>query len=55
MNRLLTFVGVTLGGWVGWGAGDFLGFGLMGEFVVSSFGSLVGVYAVWRLMRDYLE
>ena len=55
MNRLLLFVGMTLGGYVGWWAGDCVGLGLMGTFLVSSLGSLAGVYLAWRIMRDYLE
>ena len=55
MNRLLMFVGMTLGGYVGWWAGDYVGLGLMGSFLVSSLGSLAGVYLAWRILRDYLE
>ncbi len=55
MNRLLMFIGITVGGYVGWWGGGCLGFGLMGTFVVSSLGSAVGIYVVWRIMRDYLD
>ncbi len=55
VNRLLMFVGMSLGGYVGWGVGDYLGFGLMGSFLVSSLGSLVGVYVAWRVLVDYLD
>jgi hypothetical protein len=55
VNRLLMFVGMTVGGYVGWWAGEYVGFDLMGTFLVSSLGSLVGIYAVWRIMRDYLS
>ena len=55
VNRLLMFVGMTLGGYVGWWAGDYMGFGLMGTFLVSSLGSLIGIYVAWRVMVDYLE
>ena len=55
MNRLLMFIGVTVGGYVGWWGGECLGFGLMGTFLVSSLGSAVGIYLVWRFMRDYLD
>ena len=55
MNRLLMFVGMTLGGYVGWWAGDYVGLGLMGTFLVSSLGSLAGVYLAWRIMENYLE
>ena len=55
VNRLLMFVGMTLGGYVGWWAGDYVGLGIMRTFLVSSLGSLAGVYLAWRIMRDYLE
>ena len=55
MNRLLIFVGMTLSGYVGWWAGDYLGFGLMGTFLVSSLGSMAGIYVIWRIMTDYLN
>ena len=54
MNRLLMFVAMTVGGYLGWWAGDCLGFRLMGAFVVSSLGSLVGIYLVWRVLVDDL-
>jgi hypothetical protein len=55
MNRMMMFVGMTLGGSVGWWAGDYVGLELMGTFLVSSLGSFAGVYLTWRIMRDYLE
>ncbi len=55
MNRLLMFVGMTVGGYVGWWAGEYVGFGLMGTFLVSSLGSMVGIYVTWRITRDYLS
>ena len=38
MSRLLMFIGIIVGGYVGWYAADYLGFGLMGDFLVSSWG-----------------
>ena len=55
MNRLLMFIGIIVGGYVGWYVGDYFGFGLMGDFLVSTVGSMIGVYAAWRVMRDYLS
>jgi len=54
VNRLLMFVGNSAGGYVGWWAGDYLGFGLMGTFVVSTLGSLIGIFVAWRVLVDYL-
>ena len=55
MGRLLIFIGMTLGGYVGWRAGEYMGMGLTATFLVSSLGSAAGVYAAWRITRDYLE
>ena len=55
MSRLLMFIGMTLGGYVGWFAGEYMGLGLMATLLVSSLGSAAGVYVAWRIMRDYLE
>jgi hypothetical protein len=49
------FIGMTIGGYIGWWAGDCLGCGLMGAFIISSLGSLVGIYVVWRVLTDYLS
>ncbi|MCY2994546.1 MAG: hypothetical protein NTY19_42775 [Planctomycetota bacterium] len=54
MNRLLMFVGMAVGGYVGWWAGDCMGFGLMGSFLVSSLGGMVGIYVAWRVLTNYL-
>ncbi len=55
MNRLLMFLGMTVGGYLGWWIGDYIGLGLMGTFLVSSVGSMVGIYVAWRIMCDYLD
>ena len=54
MDRRMIYVGMMLGGWIGWWAGDRLGLELMGTFLASSAGSFVGIYVTWRIMRDYL-
>lgn len=55
MNRSLMFIGMTVGGYLGWWAGEWLGFGFMGAFLVSSFGSLVGIFVAWKVLTDYLS
>jgi hypothetical protein len=55
VNRLLIFVGMTVGGYIGWWAGDAIGLGLMGTFMVSSLGSLVGIVVAWKVLTDYLN
>ena len=51
MTRLLIFAGMTLGGYVGWALGDFLGFGFAWDFVLSSVGSIAGVYYGWKFAQ----
>jgi hypothetical protein len=52
---MLTFIGMTVGGSVGWWAGEYVGFELMGTFIISSLGSLVGIYVVWKVTGDYVS
>jgi hypothetical protein len=52
---MLMFIATTVGGYAGWWLGEYMGFGLMGAFLISSLGSMVGIYVVWRVMTDYLE
>jgi hypothetical protein len=54
VERLLMFIGMTVGGYVGWWAGDCIGFELMGKFLVSSLGSILGIVAAWRVITKYL-
>ena len=53
MNRLLIFVGITLGGWLGWWIGAKIGF--MSGFIFSGIGSMIGIYVGWRINRDYFS
>ncbi len=55
MSRLLIFIGMTLGGYIGWWAADYFGLGLMTTFLVSTLGSAIGVYVAWRIMRAFLD
>lgn len=50
--KLLIFLGLNVGAAIGWAAGE--SWGITMAFVVSSLGSLVGVYAGWWLARRYL-
>lgn len=53
MTKLLIWVGVTVGGWIGWWLGAKLGFGLFGEFFVSSLGSIAGIFIGWKISEEY--
>jgi uncharacterized membrane protein YfcA len=56
MNKLCIFVGTTVGGYVGWALGDnVLGLGFGWAFVLSGIGSVLGVYAGWKLARKLEE
>ncbi len=54
LNKLCIFVGVIIGGYLGWWIGDQVG-SIMTAFLISPVGSLVGVYLGWRINRDYLS
>jgi hypothetical protein len=51
--KLLIFVGLNIGGYVGWELGE--RFGFMTAFFISSLGSAIGVYLGWKVAREYLE
>lgn len=51
--KFCIFVGVNVGGAIGWWLGD--RFGIMTAFLVSGAGSIAGVYAGWKLARHFLE
>ena len=53
MNKLCIFAGTTIGGYAGWWAGDACGCGFAWCFVISSVGSLAGVWAGWKVAQHY--
>ena len=53
MGKLCIFIGMTIFGMAGWWLGD--RFGMLAAYLLSGVGSMVGVYAGWRISRDYLE
>ena len=54
MKKLCMFVGMILFGWLGGWIGAKLG-GFTIGFLTGGFGSMVGVWAGWRIYRDYLD
>ncbi|MFQ5738034.1 MAG: hypothetical protein ACE5JX_03405 [Acidobacteriota bacterium] len=52
MRKLLTLLGATLGGGLGWWLGATVG--IMTGFVLSMVGTGFGLYLVQRFIRDYL-
>jgi predicted MFS family arabinose efflux permease len=53
MTRILIFIGMTVGGWIGWLVAE--RFGIMTAFFVSSLGSVAGVFAGWWLGRRWFS
>jgi hypothetical protein len=51
--KLCIFVGMNVGGYVGWVLGEH--FGIMTAFLASGVGSLFGVYGGWKLARALLD
>jgi hypothetical protein len=51
--KLLIFIGINVGGAIGWSLGE--PFGFMAAFFVSGLGSVAGVYAGWWVARRYIE
>jgi hypothetical protein len=60
--KLLIFIGVNVGGILGWWLGDYIcsWFGMSAQaaflidFLVSGLGSVAGVYGGWWVARQYL-
>ena len=50
--KLCIFIGVNVGGMVGWSLGEYVG--IMTAILASGVGSVLGVYAGWRVAREYL-
>lgn len=50
--KFLMFVGMTVGGALGWWVGNYAG--IFTALLASGAGSLVGIWLAYRLTRDYL-
>jgi hypothetical protein len=55
MVKLCIFVGTTIGGYAFWAIGDVFDLGMGWSFVLSGIGSIVGVWAGWKLARKIAE
>jgi predicted MFS family arabinose efflux permease len=53
VNKLCIFVGVNVGGYLGWVALEKLG--MMASFIGSGIGSVAGVYFGWKLAKKIEE
>jgi len=52
MNRIFNFIGMTIGGWLGWALGSPVS--IFTAFIVSIVGTGVGLYAAQRVSRALL-
>jgi len=53
MKRIIILLAVTILGGIGWTLGAHFGLGM--AWLLSSIGSLIGVYIGWRINRAYLD
>jgi hypothetical protein len=51
MEKLLVFLGLSVGGWIGWAVGA--PFGMFAAFMLSIVGTGLGLYLGRRIARDY--
>ncbi len=51
MNKLCIFAGTTILGYAGWYVGVLLGCEFFGCFLISGLGSVVGVWAGWKVAQ----
>ena len=51
LNKMLAFIGASVGGGIGWWAGERVGF--MTAFMLSMLGTGLGIYAGMRVARHY--
>ena len=51
MEKLLTFIGMTIGGYAGWAVGETMSF--FAAFVLGIVGTALGLYLARRFLRDH--
>jgi hypothetical protein len=53
MNRMLNFLGMTVGGWIGWYVGALVS--IFTAFMISMVGTGLGLYAAQRLTKRFFS
>jgi hypothetical protein len=53
MYKMLIFLGMTVFSWIGWWIGE--RYSITTAFVLSGIGSIIGVYAGWKINHEYFE
>jgi hypothetical protein len=51
MSKLLSFIGLTAGGWIGWAIGE--RFSFAAAFLLSIVGTGLGLYIGRRIAQEY--
>ena len=52
MKRLLDLIGMSVGGWLGWTLGAWVG--IFTAFIISMVGTGIGLYLTRRMMKQLL-
>jgi hypothetical protein len=53
MKKVLVILSISIGGWIGWWLGNYIGF--MTAYFLSVVGGAAGLYFGRKIMRNYLE
>jgi zinc transporter ZupT len=53
MKKVLTFLSISIGGWIGWWLGKYVGF--MTAYLLSVVGGAAGLYIGRLIMKNYME
>jgi hypothetical protein len=53
VNKLCIFAGTTIFGYAFWYLGELLGFEFFGCFMLSSVGSIAGVWVGWKIAQHF--
>jgi uncharacterized membrane protein len=53
MKKVLVILSISIGGWIGWRLGSYIGF--MTAYFLSVVGAAAGLYYSRKIMEKYLE
>ena len=55
MNKLFIFIGMTVFGWLGSWLAELMKLDFFWVFIISGFASMFGIYAGWRINREFFD
>ena len=55
MNKLFIFIGMTVFGWLGSWLAGLMKLDFFWVFIISGFASMFGIYAGWRINREFFD